>query len=171
MVPVAWNTRSLLSARNVLLEGLNTFGTLDTAVVAHERRADAHALHDLPPVSIETLVDRRIKSPVLLIKELLRHYLRAQAGSLCLALHEPPGVAVTPMDSLSANGFTALTDALLSTYRNEAFRLNAFLSRHEDPTEYADYILSTLVGRAAGVTGKWFRHAGRPLHSLGRSRR
>ena len=171
LLELPWNRRSLLSARNVILQGLNTYGAIDRAIIVHVAEAESHPLHELPPVSIETVVDDKVKSPLFMIKELLQHFLRAQTGSLSFALHEPAGVPRTALAASAAAGFSALVGSLLGIYQNEEFQVCGFTSHSDDSDSYASFILHTLQGKSGQSTGKWFRHSGGALHALSRGRR
>ena len=66
-----WNRRSLLSARNAVLAGLNTFDRIDTAVIIHEAVQDEKPIHELPPVLIEQSTDIHMKSQFFMLREIL----------------------------------------------------------------------------------------------------
>ena len=171
VLKLPWNRRSLLSARNLLLEGLNAFEDIEKAIILHIAEADAKPLHELPPVSIETVVDSRIKSPLFLIKALIQYYLRRKEGILAFALYEPASVPLTALAASASAGFKALVASLLGIYQNEDFTINGYTSHSEEPEGYATFILHSLTGRAKQTTGKWFRHNTNPLQALSRGRR
>ena len=171
LLELPWNRRSMLSARNIILEGLNTYGEIDQAFILHSTKADSHPLHELPPVSIEAAVDASTKSVLFFIKELLQYFLRTQQGAFSLLLYERSGTPRTPLAAAAAAGFRAVVGSLLATYQNEHFSINGFVSHNEEPEAFAEFTIQTLAGKAGQATGKWFRQSAGPLHALARSNR
>jgi NAD(P)-dependent dehydrogenase (short-subunit alcohol dehydrogenase family) len=164
-----WNMRSLLSARNVLLSGLNTFGRIDEAILIHTRYKNNQTLHEVAPVSIEKAVDTHIKSHFFILKELLSLFLKQQNGILALAIHSPEEFTASPLDASAIAGFNALANSLFTIYQNEKIDINAFESETENTSEYAEFILDTHRKKAGTSKGKWYHFGDGPFGNIRRS--
>lgn len=153
-----WNRRSLLSARNLVLEGLNALEEINVAIVIHECRQDERSIHELSPTSIERIIDDSVKGTFFLLRELMSYFVRKGTGTVAMVHYSPGDYTKLPLDAALSAGFYAATDSLSTLYQNEAITINGFECSRERPEEFAGYILQTLSGKAATTNGKWYRY-------------
>ncbi|MBT3274908.1 MAG: hypothetical protein HN368_17270 [Spirochaetales bacterium] len=162
-----WNRRSLLSARNAVLAGLNAFETIDTAIIIHETVQDENPIHELAPVIIEQSVDVLMKSHFFMLREILSVFVRRGGGTLALVHYSPGEYTQLPLCAASSSAFRSAADSLCTLYQNENIRINSFDCSKEKPEGFANYIFQTLTGKAAGSHGKWY-HFGTAGRNFGR---
>jgi hypothetical protein len=152
---VEWTRRSLLSARNAVLAGLNASGRIDLSIVIHESVPDQKPTHELAPVDIERQIDSTQKGSFYLLRELLACYVRQKSGRLAMVQYAPGEFTALPLCAAAAAAFRGATDALFTLYQNEDIIINGFESTREDPDGFARHIFQTLEAKA--VHGKWYR--------------
>jgi hypothetical protein len=151
-----WNRRSLLSARNLVLQTVNALGGIDVSVVIHEPVPDAAPTHELSPAAIERQVDYYQKSGLHLIRELLACYMRQKAGMLSLIHYAPENVPELPLSAAASAAFCSTTEALFELYQNEEFIINGFDCTKEGPARFARFYFQTIEGKTGH--GKWHRY-------------
>ncbi len=156
---VPWTRQSPVSARNLILCGLNSFDTIDDAIIVHNLTKEMRTLHELPSAFIQEAIDAQLKSHVFLIKELISHFLKRKEGSLSLVVNREGAGVLSAIDSLLTSGFTALAASLFSVYQNEHLVINGFDSISTDAEDYASFILSATSEKGRRNTGKWHTHA------------
>ncbi len=166
---VRWRRRSPLSARTVVLQSAGVDSEIDEALVVHSPDAAREPLHDLQSAVIEQAVDGSVKGPLFMLRELLGYFQKRGGGSLGLVLYQPDGELTAPLDASTAGGFQAVGGGLFTYYRNEPVTLRGFSSTEEQPAEFAEFIVTTLLeGKGAG---KWNRFSSRSrIFSRPRSR-
>src|SRR4030042_3909854 len=88
-VSVSWNRPSPLSCKNVLLQGLQKFTSLEAALVLVPPLPDPASFMDLKYLDIETVLDVWLKGSILMARDLLSHFISHRQGGLafvCLFL-------------------------------------------------------------------------------------
>ena len=155
---LTWNRRSLMSARNAVIAGINAFDRIDTAIVIHESVQDEKPLHELAPVFIEQRVDLSTKGMFFMLRELLACFVRQGSGNLVLVHYAPGGFTQLPLCAASSGSFRGTFDALTTLYQNEDITINGFESTREQPAGFAHFIFQSLQGKAAHSHGRWFRY-------------
>ena len=152
---VQWTRRSLLSARNAVLAGLNASGRIDLSIIIHESVPDQKPTHELSPVDIERQIDSEQKGTLFLLRELLACFVRQKSGRLAMVHYSPGEFTALPLCAAAAAAFHGVADALFTLYQNEDMIINGFESTREEPDGFARHIFQTLEGKA--VHGKWYR--------------
>ena len=154
-----WNRRSLLSARNLVLQGLNTFGKIDKAILIHECRQDERSIHELSPTAIDRSIDESLKGIFFLLRELMSYFVRQGTGAVAMVHYSPGDYTKLPLDAAFSAAFHAATDSLCTLYQNEAITINGFECFRERPDDFGKFIRQSLAGRAASTKGKWYRYS------------
>ncbi len=155
---VQWNTRSPLSAKNVVLEASLPEGSIDEAVVIFSSPKILSPFHEIPAVDIETAVDYRIKSNLFLVKEILNFFQNSQTESTLSLVNEPGSIDVLPpLEAMASGGFDSLVKSLFTFYQNEKLSINGYVSSSSDTKEYSQYIFKTITERNKPVHGKFYK--------------
>jgi NAD(P)-dependent dehydrogenase (short-subunit alcohol dehydrogenase family) len=162
------NNRSPLSVRSLMLEGINTFGSIDEAVVTYTFGEENRVLHDLPVTEIEKQVDATIKGAIFLLKELIAHFWKQQKGTLSIVLRNKRSGILLPLDALEYGALRELTESVFTQYKNEPITLNGFESGSGNIDDFVAFIFKTLQEKGSKTNGKWFHHSGKSglLNSL-----
>jgi len=158
IVMLPWNRRSPLSARNVVLGGLNAFGAIDEALILYTPAGDSRQLHELPAPVIEEMIDSQIKSQFFMLKEILLHFQRERKGIMSLIMHTEGTDTLAPLDAMAMSSFEALANSMFTFYQNEPFIVNAFASHTAQAGGFADFIRKTLTEQARTSGGRWYRY-------------
>ncbi|HUX20814.1 MAG TPA: SDR family NAD(P)-dependent oxidoreductase, partial [Spirochaetia bacterium] len=151
---VPWSRLSPVSARNVVLRAIASYGAIDQAIMVHSLTNERKMLHEITLNRMQEIVDVQLKSHLFLAKEILSHFLKRKAGVLSLVVDAGAQGELPTMDSLVTQGFIALAKSLMSTYRNEPIIINGFESQSNDVKPYADFIIAAVS--ASATAGKWY---------------
>jgi NAD(P)-dependent dehydrogenase (short-subunit alcohol dehydrogenase family) len=150
-VDVPWNRRSPVSARTLVLTVLNTFETLDEAVILEPPLPAGASLAETPSADIERAFDDS-KGPVFLARELLGAF-GSRSGVLGFVSGGPASGAV---ESAAREAFRGLAASLLASPGGASVIANGFQCGAADPEGYAAFIDRTLEEKARKITGRWF---------------
>jgi NAD(P)-dependent dehydrogenase (short-subunit alcohol dehydrogenase family) len=155
---IPWNRRSPVSARNILVTALNTFPSIDEALVLDVPRASAVPVHELPSSEIEKAFDYFLKPTVFLVRELLSHFLQAQRGLLALVSFStrPQDGYVPALERAIREGFKGFATSLIDAYVDSGLTVNAFQSFGVTPEEFALFIEKTMEEKGRKISGRWF---------------
>ena len=154
---VAWNRRSPVSARTVLLGALNGFPSLDEALIIEPPTPSPSALADTGSADIESALDLA-KGPAFLGRELRAYFARQARGVLIwVSLGMPEG----PLQTGARECFRGIATAVLAEKAEPGIIANAFRAETTDPAEYASFIDRTLEEKARSLSGRWFTCPGR----------
>ncbi|MCX7040955.1 MAG: hypothetical protein NT005_17710 [Spirochaetes bacterium] len=155
-ISVAWNRRSPVSARNVMLATLNAFGDFDEALIL-EPPASATALEQCPTAEIDKAFDDS-RGAVFLARELLAHFKARGGGVLCMvgSSSRAPDQTGPAVEQAVREAFRGFASALLASHATGALVLNGFQGYGTGPEEYAAFIDRTLEEKARKITGRWF---------------
>jgi NAD(P)-dependent dehydrogenase (short-subunit alcohol dehydrogenase family) len=151
---LAWNRRSPVSARTVVLSVLNAFETLDEALILEPPVPRGVPLTETASADIERAFDDS-KGPVFLAREVLGSFLSRGGGIVSFVSGGPSS---GPVESAAREAFRGLAAALLSSPPNGAIVANGFQCSATDPEEYAAFIDRTLEEKARKITGRWFSY-------------
>jgi NAD(P)-dependent dehydrogenase (short-subunit alcohol dehydrogenase family) len=155
-ISVAWNRRSPVSARNLLLATLNAFGSLDEALILAPP-GPATALEECSTADIDKAFDD-FRGTVFLARELLAHF-RARGGgvlSMICTSSRAPDQAGPAVEQAVREAFHGFASALLASHAAGALVLNGFHGHGTGPEEYSAFIERTLEEKARKITGRWF---------------
>jgi NAD(P)-dependent dehydrogenase (short-subunit alcohol dehydrogenase family) len=154
---LAWNRRSPISARTLVLSVLNALETLDEAVILEPPSPAGVPLHEAASADIERAFDDS-KGPVFLARELLRTFLARGGGVVSFVCG---GAAAGPLESAAREAFRGLAAGILASPGSEAIVANGFQCGAVDLREYAAFIDRTLEEKARKITGRWFSYPSR----------
>ena len=180
---VKWSRRSPISARNVILAGLNHFKRIDEAVILQTPYAGLdrgsgketgkavsaedtvrtagtgrRRFCDIQFADIESVLDTWVKGNLFLIKDFARYRTggaEEEMGSgIALVQYSEVNVSdFTPLEALILNGF----ESFIKTVSGADVRINGFSSANTVITEYADFIFKTLQEKSVRFNGRIFR--------------
>jgi hypothetical protein len=157
---IAWNRRSALSARSVLMHAINTFGRLDEAIVVYSPAEDLAPFHESSIVGIEDRVDAEIKGYLFILREILAQFVRQGHGRLALVFSEPADPVRSPLESSGAGSFVSLADSLDRVYSSEELSVVRCHSDGHDTAGFADLVLDRLDARPERRS-RWHHFASR----------
>ncbi len=166
-----WDVRSFVSARNVVLTAIAKLDGLDNVVLVHSNRGERQTIHELSPREIESGLDIGLKGFILLLRELIPHFLKRRSGHISFVLYRPEEEASTPLSAATADGFTSLVRTLFAVYHDSGFTMSAFESKKDDVEGFADFVLRATTERNGDAQGKLLRYGAKPLQRLGITRR
>jgi len=157
ILTLAWNRRSPVSAHTVLLTALNTFESIDEALILEPPVASTPRLEDTGSVDIESAMDNA-KGPAFLGRELRSYFLRQTRGVLGWVSLGP---AQGSIQGSVRECFRGLATGVLAEKSSPSLITNAFRSESNDAAEYGAFIDRTLEEKARSITGRWFTCPGR----------
>ena len=141
-VTQAWNPRSYVSGRSLVLETLNRFGHIDAAMLVAEAGYPDEAVHEMSPLTIERGIDSSALGPVLLAREMLAALIKQGTGRLSLVTHIPEDQTPTLLANIAASAMSALGESLMVEYGDRSIAIDTFESKKTDVPGYAEFILS-----------------------------
>lgn len=156
---VEHNLRSPLSVRSLVLKTLNTFDSLDHAILVRSIGEENRVLHDLPIADIEKQIDIGIKGNVFLLKELVDYFWKHQQGTISIVLHIKRSNIFLPLDAIIHGALKELMESMFIQYKNEPIVITGFESHSSDFEDYAAFIIKTLNDRGEKSNGKWQKHS------------
>ena len=156
-VAVAWNRRSPVSSRTLLLTALNAFPRLDDVLILEPACAAARALVEAESAAVEKAFDDA-RGPVFLAREILAHFRKDGGGVLCLVSR---GRALGAVESGMRELFRGVATALFAEAGSGSPVVNGFQQGDADAEEYAAFIDRTLEDKARKIAGRWFTCPGR----------
>ena len=187
---VKWSRRSPISARNLILAGLNHFKRIDDAVILQTPYAGLYRgsgketgksapavspedtvrtagagrrrFSDIQFADIESVLDTWVKGNLFLIKELTRY----RTGRMEEEMGS--GIALVQYSEVNVSDFTPLEalilngfESFIKTVSGADVRINGFSSANTVITEYADFIFRTLQEKSVRFNGRIFRFQSR----------
>jgi NAD(P)-dependent dehydrogenase (short-subunit alcohol dehydrogenase family) len=154
---LAWNRRSPVSGRTVVLSTLNAFESLDEVVILEPPYPAGSLLQESSSADIERTFDD-VKGPVFLAREALAAFIAHGGGVMSFVSGGPaPGLAAGPVECAAREAFRGLASAVLAAPGNGSIVANAFQGA-ADPEDYAAFIDRTLEEKARKITGRWFTY-------------
>ena len=149
---VAWNRRSPLSARTVLLDAINTFDVVDDVLILEPPCPAIAPLSETASADIERAFDDA-RGPVFLAREALAYFTRRGVGVLGMVSLGP---AVAPLESGMRECFRGVCTSLFSAGGAAGIVVNGFQSGGVGTEEFADFIDRVLEEKARRISGRWF---------------
>ncbi len=151
---LAWNRRSPVSARTVLLGALNATGSLDEAIILEPPWTGAGLpLHETASAAIERAFDDA-KGPAFLAREVIQ-YFRGRGTGVLGFVCDGPGAG--PVENAAQEAFRGMAATLLSGPGAQGIVINGFrCGETADIAEDAAFIDRTLEEKARKISGRWF---------------
>jgi NAD(P)-dependent dehydrogenase (short-subunit alcohol dehydrogenase family) len=156
---ISWNSRSPLSARNVVLKLINEKSEVDTALVVLPTSVDNRPFHEVPSSAIDTSIDTEIKSHFFLVKEILSFFQKRGNGRLVFILYKGGTDALPPVSAAVYGCLHDFVSSLFVFYQNERVKLLGYESNTPYPEEFAEYIVRDM-SEMNGI-GRWQKHGSR----------
>ncbi len=162
-IEIPWNRRSPLSAKNVILECLNSMDGFDEALTIFSSEQNNKPIHEISSSEIESAIDSSVKSSLFILKEIILHFQKTKKGNISLINDIQQSEIPAPLYAVESGGLTTLAKSLFASYQNEALTINSFTSNSGDPGEYIEYIYKNIGERAKSVHGKIFKFQDRKI--------
>ncbi|MCD6121686.1 MAG: hypothetical protein J7K04_07610 [Spirochaetales bacterium] len=157
---VKWSRKSPISARNVVLSGLNYFKHIDEAVIiqsfqGQDIKNNNGNFGNTKFTEIESIIDAEVKGNLFLIKELIHNLPELP---LTVVQYSKSGISdISPLEALVINGFENFIKSLAGHNRETV--INGFFAAEVPATEYADYIVKTIKDKIDKSRGRIFRYS------------
>ncbi len=155
---VAWNRRSPVSARSLILDAVSLSGAhenaggLDEAIILEPPWPAGARLEEASSADIERSFDEA-KGPLFVAREVLALFARRGAGVLAFVMGAPgPG----PLEAGLQAGLHGTAAGILAAPRDASVLVNGFQTSSPEIEEYAQFIDKTLEERARRIGGRWF---------------
>ena len=154
---VAWNRRSPVSARTVLLDAINAFEVVDDVLILEPPCPAIAPLPEMASADIERAFDDA-RGPVFLARESLAYFRRRGTGVLCMVSLGP---STSPLESGMRECFRGVCTSLMSAGGSTGVIVNGFQSGGVATEEFADFVNRVLEEKARKISGRWFTCAPR----------
>jgi hypothetical protein len=141
-----WNPGSSLGSRNLILQTEQRLGGIDQAFLIFPSGKFSEPFHQLTIAAVEKTLDYRVKSYLLLLRDLLNYFMDKKSGSLFGILHFEEGERASPLVAGAYEMFRTAFLSCLSIYQGESFNLIGFESSSADLSGYRDLIVKSSGG-------------------------
>jgi NAD(P)-dependent dehydrogenase (short-subunit alcohol dehydrogenase family) len=158
---IAWNPRSPLSARTVVMDALNNLGSLDEVIIAFFADTGKNEFHDMPFADMEKIVDDSIKSYFFLVKEIFAALRGQKKGVLCFAHHDGGAEVLPPLQAAASAAFRSFASSLFAQYQNEPFTLYGYCSSSAETRAFARFLSESAGNRTQKTARRWVRFSGK----------
>lgn len=142
-----WLPGSSLSPRNILDRCAREHGDMNTAFLIYTSGSPGVPLHEVSSVSVQRLLDQKVKSYLFFLKELIAYFVRRRRGRLVVVVTADSGSMRDPLNAGSYGMFVSTVVAALRTYDQSGFQMLLFESESENQDGFLGSIFSTLEGR------------------------
>ncbi len=154
---VPWNRSSPLSSKNLILQGMQHFPSLDAALILLPPLPPGSAFSELKYLDVETVLDVWLKGSILLARDLFGHFENRGSGSLAfVTLSLPKSAGESLLDDLCREAVLVVWKGLLKAARAGGIALNVFLSRATDVRAYAEFVAAAFLEKCNKPAGKLF---------------
>jgi hypothetical protein len=164
LIPLSWNPGSPLSARTLVLQGINRLERVDEAILVCTPPSVRKQADELNSVEIETMVSDHIKGWFFLVKELCVFFASRKAGTLALVLKDIGSAGgkdetVDLMGPSVAASFRAFAQGLLAASGEKPYGTLAFSSEAADDPAFASFIFKIIDDGGKRALGKWHTYS------------
>lgn len=163
LIEIPWNSRSPLSAKNMILDCQNKMGGLDDALTIFSSEHNNKPIHEISSSDIENTIDTSLKGNIFILKEIILYFQNKGMGNISLIHNINHNEILAPLYAIGSGGLSALTKSLFASYQNEQLAINSFSSQSYEFEEYADYIFKNISERGRTVHGKFFKFQDRGM--------
>ena len=159
---VQWSRKSALSARNVLLAGLNRFDRIDQAILVECPDSARQLLHETKLFEIDRAIDLWVKGSLFFAREILAYFLARKSGVFALVNYSKQGSreALPPLESSIRGSIQGLTHSLFAAYAGDGIAVSVFESYSPKTAAFASYICQTILEKESRAA-KWYRFPAR----------
>ena len=163
LIEIPWNSRSPLSAKNMILDCQNKMGGFDEALTILSSEYNNKPIHEVSSSDIEDAIDTNLKGNIFALKEIIQYFQNKGSGNISLIHNMNQNGIHAPLYALGAGGLSELSKSLFASYQNEKLAINSFSSQSFEIDEYADYIFKNISERGKTVHGKMFKFQDRGM--------
>ncbi len=160
VLALAWNRRSPVSARAVIVSLLNSLDALDEALIIEPPCTAAGPLDRVGSADIERVFDD-CKGTLVLSRDALAVMRGRGAGVVCfvsagVAAGPSAGTEAGPVESAAREAFRGTAGSIMAAPGHDSIVANGFQCAAADTEGYAAFIDRTLEEKARKITGRWF---------------
>lgn len=163
LIEIPWNSRSPLSAKNMVLDCQNKLNGFDEALTILSSEQNNKPIHEISSSHIENSIDTNLKGNIFALKEIILYFQNKGTGNISLINNINQNEIPAPLYALELGALSAFTKSLFASYQNEQLTINSFSSHSFEIDEYADYIFKTISDRGKPVHGKMFKFQDRGM--------
>ncbi len=163
LIEIPWNSKSPLSAKNMILECHNKLSGFDEALTIFSSEQNNKPIHEIPSSIIEEAIDTNLKGNIFILKEIILYFQNKGVGNISLINSITQNEIPAPLYALELGALSALTKSLFASYQNEQLAVNSFSSQSFEIDEYADFIFKNISDRGKVVHGKMFKFQDRGM--------
>jgi len=149
LVHFSWSGASPAAAKNLILQTIQNFDSLDEAWLVISPERESYALTDLGPPAIDGGLDT-VKGTLYLVRELLNRN-AVQPLTLRFVFFDEDPAGLPPLAAIQYQGLRGLVTSLLSQAKKRGLSVWAYETLIPRADEYASYILSS----KAPAPGRW----------------
>jgi NAD(P)-dependent dehydrogenase (short-subunit alcohol dehydrogenase family) len=159
-IVVDWNPSSPISARTLVLEGLNRMEQIDEAVLVCVPPAYRRLPHELSPAELDRMIDFNIKGWFFLVKEICSVFESRGKGTLALVLSELAAAEDTPdlLGPVAISAFRAFAQSIVLSLLAVPYNAMGFSSAEAGEEEaFAAFVFKT-IDDGKKSAGKWHKY-------------
>jgi NAD(P)-dependent dehydrogenase (short-subunit alcohol dehydrogenase family) len=149
LVQLPWSSNTPAAAKNLILQTVRTFDSLDEAWIIVTPEREAYSLTDLAPPAVDGGVDA-VKGTLYLVRELLARQ-TPQLPTLRFVFFDEDPAGLPPLAAVQYHGLRGLVTSLLAQAKKRGQIVWAYETLVPRADEYLSYILSS----KAPVAGRW----------------
>jgi len=146
-----WSRRSVVAAKNFVLQTLLEFETLDEAWVVVTPERESFGLAELAPLAVDEGLDNAVKGTLYLIRELLQRQGTHPGLVLRFVFFDEDPATLPPLAALHYQGLKGTVSALLAQARKKNQPVWAYETLVPRVEEYLAYVLTSKTPQP----GRW----------------
>ncbi len=163
LIEIPWNSRSPLSAKNLILDCQNALNGFDEVLTILSSEQNNKPIHEIASSHIESAIDTNLKGNIFILKEIILYFQNKGIGNISLINNINQNEIPAPLFALELGALSAFTKSLFASYQNEQLTINSFSSQSFEITEYTDYIFKNISERGKSVHGKIYKFQDRGM--------
>jgi hypothetical protein len=151
-----WRRYSPIDAKNVIIEVLKKYKTIDEALVVQSVSASGTILPDIDIALIDKTVDYWVKGNLYLTREILSFFSKVKKGILAFIDHRPinENEKSSPLEESVRSAFSGIIGSLLPCYLGKEVFINGFESTSANELNFAQFVYKNMNERFRNVSGK-----------------
>lgn len=149
LVQLPWSSNTPAAAKNLILQTVRTFETLDEAWLIVSPEREAYALTDLAPPAVDGGVDM-LKGTLYLVRELLARQ-SPQPLTLRFVFFDEDPAGLPPLAAVQYHGLRGLVTSLMVQAKKRGPAVWAYETLIPRADEYLSYIISS----KGPTAGRW----------------
>jgi NAD(P)-dependent dehydrogenase (short-subunit alcohol dehydrogenase family) len=157
-----WNPASPISARTLIISGINKLEHIDDAILVCLPPVYRRPVEELFPAEVERIIDANVKSWFFLVKEITSVFRARKRGTLALVLSEAgPGSNEDVPDLVGpavGAAFRAFAQNTVIVSLNAPYQVMGFSSSEPGEEEAFASFVFKIIDEGKKNSGKWHKH-------------